>query len=129
MCYHNCKVNFTLHLGGVDMDKQEVLKKAQEKKPIVCEMEKTKIDKSNWIAVTVTGIIATIFMIVEGALGHYASIHAIGAICFTWAAIFYFCQYFIAKRKHFGILLGAILESLAVIIMIVLYVLRSVGVL
>ncbi len=83
------------------MDKQEVLKKAQEKKPIVGEMEKTKIDKSNWIAVTVTGIIATIFMIVEGALGHYASIHAIGTICFYVGSNILLLSILHCKKKTF----------------------------
>lgn len=39
-------------------NKKEILEKAQSKKVYVGEMEKQKIDKSNWIAVIATGIVA-----------------------------------------------------------------------
>ena len=68
-------------------------------------------------------------MVIEGLLGHPTAIHAIGAICFTWASVFCFCQYFVAKRKYFGILLGAILEAAGAITMLVFFVLRATGVL
>ena len=68
-------------------------------------------------------------MIVEGALGHFSAIFAIGAICYAWAGVFYFCQFFIAKRKFVGIMIGATLHTLASVTMLVLYVLFSIGVL
>jgi len=111
------------------MDKNEVLKKAESKKAIVGEMELTKINKSNWIGIISAGIVATIFMIIEGFLGHYTAIYALASVCFTWASVFYFCQYFIAKRHHFGILLGAILEAVGALTMLTFYILFSVGVL
>lgn len=110
------------------MEREEILEKASKKKAVVGEMEKSKINKSNWIAIIVAGIIAVVFMIIEGALGHFSAIYAIGAICFTWASVFYFCQYFIAKRP-FGVLIGAILEGLGAVIMLTLYILFNVGVL
>ena len=110
------------------MEKEEILKKAQSKKVFVGEMEKTKINKSNWIALIVAQVIAVTFMIVEGCLGHFTAIYALASVCFTWASVFYFCQYFIAKRPK-GVLIGAILESLGAIIMLTLYVLFNIGVL
>ena len=110
------------------MEKQEILQKAKSKHP-VGEMEAAKINKSCWIALIVAAVIAVTFMIVEGILGHFTAIYAIGVVCFTWASVFYFCQYFIAKRRYFGILLGATLEGLGAITMLTLYILFSVGVL
>ena len=110
------------------MDREEILEKASKKKALVGEMEKSKINKSNWIAIIVVGFIAVALMIIEGALGHFSSIYAIATICFSWASVFYFCQYFIAKRPY-GVLIGAILEGLGAIIMITLYILFNVGVL
>lgn len=109
------------------MDNKEILEKAKSKKAIIGEMEKTKIDKSNWIAVIAACIVALAFIIIEGALGHRAECFAIGAICFTWASVFYFCQYFIAKRPV-GVLIGAILESFGALIMITNFILSTVGV-
>ena len=109
------------------MEKEEVLKKAQSKKALVGEMEKTKINKSSWIGIISGGTLAVIFMIIEGLFQHFSSIYAIGAICFTWASVFYFCQYFIAKRPY-GVLIGAILESLGACIMITNYILCIIGV-
>ena len=110
------------------MEKEEILKKTSKKKALVGEMEKAKINKSNWIAIIVAGIVAVALMIIEGALGHYSAIYAIACICFIWASVFYFCQYFIAKRPY-GVLIGAILEAIGAITMITLYVLFNVGVL
>ena len=90
-------------------------------------MEKTKIDKSNWIAVICAGVMAVVFMIVLGALGLRECIWAIGAICFTWASAFYFCQYFIAKRLV-GVLIGAVLEGFGACIMIINFILDLSGV-
>lgn len=109
------------------MEKEEVLKKAQSKKALVGEMEKAKINKSCWIGNIVACIVAVVFMIIEGALGHFSSIYAIAGICFVWASVFYFCQYFIAKRPY-GVLIGAILEALGASIMLTLYILTNVGV-
>ena len=109
------------------MEREEILEKAKSKKAIVGEMEKTKIDKSNWIAVIATMIVAVAFIVVEACLCHRASCFAIGAICFSWASVFYFCQYFIAKRPK-GVLVGAVLETLGALIMITNYILVNVGV-
>ena len=108
------------------MEKQEILEKAK-KKALVGEMEKAKINKSNWIAVIATGVVAIAFIIVEGILGHKAACFAIGAICFSWASVFYFCQYFVAKRPV-GVLVGAIFEFLGAAIMLLNYILTNVGV-
>ena len=66
-------------------------------------------------------------MVIEGALGHAQAIYAIGAVCFTWASVFYFCQYFIAKRPY-GVLIGAIFETIGALIMITNYILINVGI-
>lgn len=110
------------------MEREEILKRASKKKVLVGEMEKSKINKSNWIALIVAGIVAVSLMIIEGALGHYTAIYAIAAVCFAWASVFYFCQYFIAKRPY-GVLIGAILESLGAITMLILYILFNLGIL
>ncbi len=110
------------------MEKSEVLKKAQSKQPIIGEYENQKISKSNWISVIVTGVVALAFIIVFAILQQKAVCFAIGGICFTWATTFYFCQYFIAKRRHWGIFIGATLELLGALIMITNFILASVGV-
>ena len=110
------------------MEKEEILQKAKKNHP-VGEMETSKINKSNWIALVVGGIVAVALMIVEGALQHFSALYAIGFICFTWASVFYFCQFFIAKRRYVGILIGAVFESLGAITMLTLYILYNVGVL
>ena len=102
------------------MKKEEILEKGQKDKEIVGEAEKKGINKSCWIALISAGSLAVAMIIVEGILGHIQSIFAIAAICYIWAGVFYFCQYFIAKRPY-GVLIGAVLESAAAITMIVLY--------
>ena len=124
-CTRGCPKQVVLQKVG-KMEKQEILEKAK-KKALVGEMEKAKINKSNWIAVISTGIIAIILIIVEGILGHKAACFTIGAICFAWASVFYFCQYFIAKRP-IGVLIGAIFELLGACVMILNYILTNVGV-
>lgn len=109
------------------MDRQEILEKAQSKKAYVGEMERQKINKSNWISVIVAGIVAVIFIVIEGIQGHRSVCFGIGAVCFIWASVFYFCQYFIAKRPK-GVLIGAILEALGASIMILNYILCLTGV-
>ena len=109
------------------MDKKEILEKAQRKKDVVGEMERMKINKSNWIGNISACVVAVAFMIIEGLLGHFASIYAIGAVCFTWASVFYFCQFFIAKRPY-GVLIGAIFEAIGAAIMITNFILVNVGV-
>lgn len=109
------------------MEKDEILEKAKTKHP-VGEMETSKINKSSWIALIAAGVAAVALMIVEGVLGHHPAIFAIAFICFTWASVFYFCQYFVAKRRYVGILVGAIFEGLGAVAMLTLYILFNVGV-
>ncbi len=109
------------------MEKEEILEKARKKHP-VGEMEEKKINKSSWIALIVAVVAAVALMIVEGCLGHFSAIFAIATICFIWASVFYFCQYFVAKRP-WQVLIGAILEGLGGIAMIVLYILFNLGIL
>lgn len=108
------------------MEKEEILQKARKKYPLG-EMEAQKINKGNWISLIVAGIVAVVLMIVEGALGHYDALFAISFICYVWASVFYFCQYFVAKRP-WKVLIGAVLHGVAAIIMIVLFILSCVGV-
>lgn len=108
------------------MEKEEILEKARKNKG-VGEMEKKKINTSSWIALIVAGVVAVALMIVEGVLGHYTSIYALASVCYIWASVFYSLQYFIAKRPK-GVLIGAILEGLAGIGMITLFILTNVGV-
>lgn len=110
------------------MEKDEILQKAQEKKDVVGEMEKAKINKSCWIANIIACVVAVVFVIVEGALGHFTSIYALSFVCFVWASGFYFCQYFVAKRHYFGILLGAVLEAVGAGTMLTLFILTNIGV-
>ena len=107
------------------MEKKEILEKAGKKKAQVGEMEKARLGKGAFISLIVAGVLAVIFMIVEGILGHFTAIFAIGAICYTWASVFYFCQYFLAKRP-WQVLIGASLEGAAAIAMIVLYIIYSI---
>lgn len=109
------------------MDNEEILAKAQSKKVFVGEMEKAKINKSNWIALISTGIAAILFMVSEGILGHRSAIYALASVCFIWESVFYFCQYFIAKRPY-GVLIGAILSAIGAAIMLTFYILITVGV-
>ncbi len=110
------------------MNREEILEKAQSKKVQVGEYENQKIAKCNWISVIVTGIVAIAFICLFGALGMKSVCFAIGGICFTWATVFYFCQYFIAKRRHIGILLGAIGELFGALIMLTNCILSIVGI-
>ncbi len=104
------------------MEKEEILQRNSKKNPIG-EMEQSKINKSNWIAVISAATVAIIFMIVEGLQKHYSAIYALATVCYVWASVFYFLQYFIAKRPK-GVLIGAFLHSLAAIIMLIFYILR-----
>ncbi len=106
------------------MDKEEILEKAK-KKVVVGEMEKAKMNKGNWIALIVTAVLAVGLIIAEGCLGHFPAVFAIAAVCYTWASVFYTCQYFIAKRP-WPVLIGSILEGAAAIAMIVLYIISNV---
>lgn len=110
------------------MENKEILEKASAKTPIVGEMEKAKINTSCWIANVVAVVFAVALIIVEGALGHFSSMYAIGAVCYAWAAVFHFMQFFVAKRKLVGIMVGAILHTLGFAIMMVFYVLLATGV-
>ena len=100
------------------MKKEEILE--QNKKDIVGEAERSGISKANWIALICAGVVAIALIIIEGALGHHSAIFAIAAVCYTWASVFYICQFFVAKRP-WPVLFGAILHGAAAITMIVLY--------
>jgi len=108
------------------MEKEEILKKASAKKAVVGEMEKTKVMKANWIALIVTCFAAVAFIITFGIQGNFTALYAIAFLCYLWAGVFYFCQYFIAKRP-WQVLFGAILHSLGAITMLVFFVLRCTG--
>ena len=107
------------------MDKKEILEKAQSKKALVGEMEKTKVNKSCWIANIVSCICATIFMIVLGMLKNFVGLYSIAFICNIWGSIFYFCQYFIAKMP-WQVLIGAILCCIGAIIMLNFFIIFSI---
>ncbi len=106
------------------MEKEEILKESKKKHP-VGEMEAAKINKGNWIAVIVAGVVAVAFMITEGCLGHIPAIFATACICYCWASVMYFCQFFLAKRP-WPVLIGAFLEGGAGIAMFVLYIISNV---
>lgn len=110
------------------MNNKEILEKAQGKKVYVGEMEQAKINRSCWIGNISACSLAVVLMIVEGALGHFTAVYALGAVCFTWASVFYFCQFFMAKRP-WQVLIGAVLEAAGAITMLVVYVLYNLGVL
>ena len=110
------------------MEKEEILEKARRKKALVGEMEKAKISKSCWIANIVVVIIATVLMITLGAMGVFSGLYAIAFVCLTWASVFYFCQYFLAKRP-WQVLIGAVLNLIGAGIMFTFFILFSVGVL
>lgn len=109
------------------MEREEILAKASEKKAIVGEAEKVKINKSCWIANIVAVVIAVVFMVVEGIFKHFTAIYVLGIVCCTWASVFYFLQYFVAKRPK-GVLVGGILHGLGAVTWLVFYILMSVGV-
>lgn len=110
------------------MEKDQILEKAKSKKAVVGEMEKVKINKSCWIANIIAVIVATAFMITLGALGVFTGLYAIASVCLIWASVFYFCQYFLAKRP-WQVLIGAVLNSIGAIIMLTFFILYSIGVL
>ena len=110
------------------MDNKEILEIASGNKAVVGEYENQGISKSNWISVICTGVVAVAFIIVFACLNMKEVCVAIGAICFTWASVFYFCQYFVAGRRFAGILIGAILEAIGMITMTTLFALTVTGV-
>lgn len=110
------------------MEREEILEKAKSKKAVVGEMEKVKINKSCWIANIVAVVVATALMITLGALGVFNGLYALASVCLIWASVFYFCQYFIAKRP-WQVLIGAVLNSIGAAIMFTFFILYSVGVL
>lgn len=110
------------------MKKDEILKIAQQNQDKIGEMERKKVSKANWIAIISTGILAVIFMFSEGFQGHRTVVYAFSSLCFMWASVFYFCQYFVAKRP-WQVLIGAVLEAIGAVTMVTLYILFSVGVL
>ncbi len=106
------------------MEREEILAKAS-KKTQVGEMEVQKLNKANWISVSVGAVVAAIFCIAEGCLGHVSAVFAILAIMAAWACTFYSLQYFILRR-HKGALIGAILEALAFVILVTAYILSNI---
>ena len=108
------------------MEKEKILEKAGKKKAVVGEMEKSKINKSCWIANIVAVVVATAFMITLGALGVFSGLYAVASVCLIWASVFYFCQYFIAKRP-WQVLIGAVLNAIGAIIMFTFFILYSIG--
>ncbi|MBQ8837218.1 MAG: hypothetical protein IJ002_06910 [Clostridia bacterium] len=109
------------------MNNKEILEKVKNKKVYVGEMEQAKINKSCWIGNISACVLAVVLMITEGMQGHFTAIYALSAVCFTWASVFYFCQYFLAKRP-WQVLIGAVLEAAGAVTMIVFYILYSIGV-
>lgn len=109
------------------MEKQEILEKAGKKKAVVGEMEKEKISKSMIISLLVVGIVAVGLIIILGVFNHAAGAYAIASLCFLWASVFYFLQYFLAKRP-WPVLIGAVLEGLAFIFFLVRFALNLAGV-
>ena len=109
------------------MEREEILEKAQQKKVYVGELEKNKIDKSIKIALLSVGVLAVSLIIVEFALGHATAGFAIQSLCYCWASIFYFCQYFVAKRP-WQVLIGAVLDGLAFVASMTFFVLFCVGI-
>ena len=110
------------------MEKEQILEIAKSKKVVVGEMEKLNTNKSCWISNIVVVILATILMIVMGAMGMFVGLYAIAFLCIAWESVFYFSQYFIAKRP-WQVLIGAVLSVIGAIIMFVFFILYSVGVL
>lgn len=108
------------------MEREEILEKSKRTKPaLVGEMENTKTNKGNWIAVIAAGVFAVVIMILFGVFGHYSSIFAVASICYLWASVFYTCQFILAKRP-WPVLFGSVLHGLAFVAMVVLYILSSV---
>jgi len=110
------------------MEKEEVLEKTKEKKALVGEFEKEKVNKGSMIALLITGIVAVALIITECAMGHYAGGLAIGMICYLWASLQYTFQFFLAHRP-WQVLIGSVLHGLAFIACLVFFILFSVGVL
>ncbi len=104
------------------MEKEKILEKAQSKKTLIGEMERQKGNKGNWIALIITGVIATALIITECALGNFAGALAVAIVCYGWASAQYFFQYFLAKRP-WPVLFGAVLHGLAFVASIVFFVL------
>ena len=110
------------------MKNNEILNKASAKKALIGEAEQKGLQKCYWLSLLIIGMVAVAFMIIEGIFAHFTTIYVLASICFLWGAVFYFLQYFIAKRKHVGILIGAILESLAFVFFVTRYILAIVGI-
>ena len=109
------------------MKKEEIIEKAQKKKVVIGEMEQSKLTPSNWIAIVSAGVLAIAFIFLFSILGQRECVFAIASICFTWASVFYFCQYFVAKRP-WQVLIGAVLHTFGACIMIANTILVIVGV-
>lgn len=110
------------------MDRDQILSNVKTRKILVGEMEKANINKSCWISNIVFVILASALMITLGAIGNLAGLYAIAFSCLAWASVFYFCQYFVAKRP-WQVLIGAVLSTIGAVIMFVFFILYGIGVL
>ena len=104
------------------MEKEEILEKSKSKKALVGEMERQKTNKGSWIALIFAGVIALALIITMCALGNFVGGLAVAGVCYGWASVQYFCQYFIAKRP-WPVLIGAVLHGLAFVASIVFFIL------
>ena len=87
----------------------------------------SKVHRHALIALLLAGIVAIALMIIEGALGHFTALFAIGFIAFFWASLFYFFQYN-SLNKSKGVLVGAILELIGAAYMLTFYILFNLGI-
>jgi len=87
----------------------------------------SKIHRHALIALLFAGLAAIALMIVEGALGNFTALFAIGFIAFFWASLFYFFQYNSGKKSK-GVLVGAILELIGAAYMLTFYILFNIGI-
>lgn len=106
------------------MDKKEILEKAKSKKAVIGEMEKQKVGLGINISLIFAGVLAVVFICLECAKQNFAGGLAIGSICYGWASLQYFLQFFMAKRP-WQVLIGAVLHGLAFVACVVLYALFS----
>ena len=109
------------------MEKEQILEIVKNKKVVVGEMEKEKINKSCWIANLVAVIVSNIFAVILGFNGLFAGLYAVYSVCLVWSSVFYFCQYFVAKRTWY-ILISAVLYSIGAVVTITFFILFTIGV-
>ena len=110
------------------MEKQEVLVCMQNKKVTSRGEDSLKVDKSCLIATIVACSLAIVLMIIEGIMGNYTSLYALGSVCFIWTGVYQFCRYFL-RNRNITLLITGVLFALGAIAMILLYILFSAGIL